>query len=406
MSVASGSRLDGDLAGLASFTAGMLDEGAGGLDASGIAAEMAFLGASLSTGASWDGMAVTLRAPKRTMEPSLDLMAEVARRPTFAAQEVGRQRDLRITQQIQAKDQPGAVASLTFHRVIFPATHPYHRSANGDSASTARLDSATVRRFYDRTFRPDRVGFVVTGDISLAEAQRFISERFGDWQAPADPAPTPPSVTNPAPKPTGIYLVDKPGAAQSIIAIGTPGPERSDPDYFAIEVMNTLLGGSFTSRLNSNLRERKGYSYGAGSGYAYRPLAGPFIAQSAVRSNVTDSSLVEFFNEFHRIRDEVVESAELERAKSYLALGLAGDFETTGQVASQLNGLRTFGLPFNWYDSYVGGVMAVTAADVQRVAQRLIRPDQFSVIVVGDVATIKAGIEALALGPVTVLPTP
>ncbi len=140
LTVAGGSRTDGDLAGLAAFTAGMLDEGAGGRDASGVAAEVAFLGASLSTGASWDGMAVTLRAPKRTMGSALDLMADVVRRPTFVAEETNRQRDLRLAQLVQQKDQPAAVASLTFNEVIFPATHPYHRSANGDSASVARLD--------------------------------------------------------------------------------------------------------------------------------------------------------------------------------------------------------------------------------------------------------------------------
>ena len=406
LTVAGGSRADGDLAGLAAFTAGMLDEGAGSRDAAAVAAEVAFLGASLSTGASWDGMAVTLRGPKRTMGSALDLMADVVRRPTFVSEETNRQRDLRLAQLVQQKDQPAAVASLTFNEVIFPTTHPYHRSANGDSASVARLDSTTVRGFYDRMFRPDRAEFIVTGDISLAEAQLAISQRFGDWQAPAGPVSAVPVVANPAARPTAIYLKDKPGAAQSVLAIGAPGPERSDPDYYAIQVMNTLLGGSFSSRLNSNLREAKGYTYGAGSGFAFRPLAGPFIAQAAVRSNVTDSSLVEFFHEFNRIRDEPVEAEELNRAKAYLALGLAGDFETTGQVANQLGGLMTFGLPFNWYDSYVERIMAVTAADVQRVAQRLIRPDQFSVIVVGDVASIRPGIAQLGLGPVTVLPTP
>jgi predicted Zn-dependent peptidase len=203
-------------------------------------------------------------------------------------------------------------------------------------------------------------------------------------------------------RPTEVFLVDKPGAAQSVIVIGAAGIERSNPDYAAIEVMNTLLGGSFSSRLNSNLREEKGYTYGAGSGFSYRPLPGPFLAQSSVRTNVTDSSLIEFFTEFERLRNEPVDPVELERAKAYLALGLASDFETTTQMAGQVSGLLRFGLPMTYYDDFVPRIMAVTLADIQRVARKYVRPDRFTVIVVGDVATIRPGIEAVKLGPVSV----
>jgi zinc protease len=199
-----------------------------------------------------------------------------------------------------------------------------------------------------------------------------------------------------------IFLVDKPGAAQSVIVIGAAGVERTNPDYAAIEVMNTLLGGSFSSRLNSNLREEKGYTYGAGSGFSYRPLPGPFNAGSSVRTNVTDSSLVEFFKEFDRLRNEPVDPVELERAKAYLALGLAGEFETTTQMAGQVGGLIRFGLPFTYYDGYVPRIMAVTADDVRRVARQYVRSDRFTIVVVGDIAAIRAGIEALKLGPVSV----
>jgi zinc protease len=196
--------------------------------------------------------------------------------------------------------------------------------------------------------------------------------------------------------------VDKPGAPQSVILIGAAGVERNNPDYAAIEVMNTLLGGSFSSRLNSNLRETKAYTYGAGSGFTYRPLPGPFVARSAVRTNVTDSALVEFFKEFERMRNEPVEAGELERAKAYLTLGLAGDFETTSQMAGQVGGLLRFGLPMTYYNDFVNRIMAVTAADVQRVAKQYVRPDRFTVVVVGDLATIRPGVEALKLGPISV----
>jgi zinc protease len=198
-----------------------------------------------------------------------------------------------------------------------------------------------------------------------------------------------------------VYLVDKPGAAQSVIMIGAPGVLRSNPDYAALEVMNTILGGSFSSRLNQNLRETKGYSYGAGSGFSWRPLPGPFVARSAVRSDVTDSSLVEFFKELNAMRDAPVSEVELDRARSYIALALPGQFETTGQMADQIGELLDFGLPTSWYTAYLRQVGAVTAADVQRVARRYIDPARVHVVVVGDVAKIRAGIEALDLGPIS-----
>ena len=406
VSVAGGSRLDGGQPGLATFMANMLDEGAGSRDAASIAGEVAYLGATLSTGASWDATAVTLRAPKRTLEAAVGLLADVVMRPSFLAAEVRRQRDLRLAQLIQQRDQPTALASLAFNALVYPASHPYHRSATGDSASTATLDSATVRAFWERTVRPERTTVVVTGDISLTEARALLGRWLGSWRpTSAEDAVTPPA-TNPPSQPAKVYLVDKPGAAQSVIRIGAPGVERSDSAYYTIEVMNTLLGGSFSSRLNTTLRETKGYTYGASSGFTYRPLPGPFVAQASVRTDVTDSSLVEFFREFKLLRDSLVSPEELDRAKAYLALGLAGDFETTGQVAAQLTGLLTYNLPLNYYDQYVPRVMAVTAADVQRVARRLIVPERFTIVIVGDVEKIRPGIERLGIAPVAVTTAP
>jgi predicted Zn-dependent peptidase len=293
------------------------------------------------------------------------------------------------------------MAGLAFNALLYPARHPYHQSLTGDSAATAALDSARVRAFYQANFSPANATLVVAGDITMAEAKAAVERRFADWRSRPS---TPPSgnVPQPADRPTSVFLVDKPGAAQSVILIGAAGVERGNPDYAAIEVMNTLLGGSFSSRLNSNLREAKGYTYGAGSGFSYRPLPGPFSARSSVRTNVTDSSLIEFFKEFERLRNEPVDPVELERAKAYLALGLAGDFETTTQMAGQVTGLLRFGLPMTYYDDYLDRIMAISVADVQRVARQYLKTDRFTIVVVGDIAAIRPGIEALKLGPVSV----
>jgi predicted Zn-dependent peptidase len=294
------------------------------------------------------------------------------------------------------------MAELAFNAVVFPDGHPYHRPLGGDSTSVAALDSVLVQNFYRRTFQPDQAEFIVTGDITLAEAERELMARFGRWRSDRLPRLKPADVPAPEATPTAVTLVSKPDAAQSVIIIGGPGVARSNPDYAAIEVMNTLLGGSYSSRLNQNLRETRGYTYGAFSDFLYRPLPGPFEASAAVRTDVTDSSLVQFFAEFHLLRDSAVSPTELHRAVSYITLGLPGQFETTGQMAGQIGTLLTFGLPATYYDDFSRQVVAVSAADVQRVARRYVEPARMSVVVVGDLARIRAGIEALGLGPVVV----
>ena len=202
--ITGGGRLDGDKPGLATFTAGMLDEGAGTRDAFALAAEVEYLGADLSTGASWDATVVTLGAPKRTFAKAMDLMADVVLRPTFSSVDVNRQRDLRLAGILQQRDQPGAVANLVFMKMVFPGGHPYHAPIGGDSASTAGLDSATVRSFWQRAADPRRATLIITGDITLAEARRLAAAKFGRWRAPARlsrPLRWHPSPRLPAPRP-------------------------------------------------------------------------------------------------------------------------------------------------------------------------------------------------------------
>ena len=398
-----GARMDGATAGIATFTAGMLDEGAGTRDALAIASEAAYLGAELSTGADWDNAEVDLSVPKRTLESALDLLADVILRPQFRGSDVQKQRDLRLANIIAGRDEPTTVNALVLASLLYPDGHPFHRPMNGDSVATARLDSATVRRFYAAQYQPDHTTFVVTGDLTMSEAERLITARFGGWAADRmarrDP-PTGAQLPAPIDRATRIFLVDKPGAAQSVIALARPGVERSSPDYYAIQVMNTILGGSFSSRLNQELRETKGWTYGAGSGFAYRPVPGPFRASASVRTDVTDSSLVEFRHQIGLIRDSLIDPVELQRAQAYLALAIPGDFETTGQVAGQVEEMLRFGQPFTYWNEYVQNVMKVTRADVQRVARTYLDPSRMTIVVVGDLAKIRTGIESAHLGPV------
>ncbi len=394
-----GGRLDGPLPGLAAFTAGMLKQGAGGRTALALDEELEHLGATLSAGASWDATTLVLRAPRRTFPAALALLASVVREPRFASADVTRERDLQLARIAQRRVRPSAVATVALGRAFYPEGHPYHAPLSGDSAAVAQVDSTLLRTTWTSLADPRRSTMFLTGDVSLADGRKLVQDAFGTWRSPRPGAPAVTRPATPAPAPTRVVLVDKPGAPQSEILIGGAGVPRSSIDYPALVLMNTILGGSYSARLNDVLREQKGYTYGAFSDFAWRPLPGPFVAQAAVRTDVTDSSLKVFFDEFRRIRDEPVPNAELDRARAYLALGALAGWETTGDVAYQLASLHAFGLPLSSVQRERDAIGKVNAAEVQRVAQRYLDPSHLTVVVVGDAKVIRPGIEALGLGP-------
>src|SRR3989454_7101782 len=326
-----------DLPGLATFTATMLQQGAGRRGPLEIADEAAFLGAQLNTAASYDAATVSLHVPKRRLEPALDLLADVVLRPTFADSEVARQRELRRAQIVQLADNPVAIAGIAFPAIVYGRSHPYGRPLNGTEASTASLNRDRVAAFYGAAYRPNVARILVTGDVTRAEARRLLTARFGGWER--GPPAAPPEAAAPPPAARTVYLVDKPGAAQSVIRIGHVGVARATPDYFALQVLNTILGGAFTSRLNQNLRETHGYTYGAFSQFTAGPLAGPFVASASVVTAKTDSSLIEFFKEFRRIRDEAVPHPELAQAEADITLRPPAGVVTTGAPAPRVRAL-------------------------------------------------------------------
>jgi zinc protease len=399
-----GARLRGTVPGLATFTAGLLTEGAGGMSAFKLAEEIDFIGASLRASAGWENVTLSMSVPKRSVDRGLTLMVQVLLSPTFARSDVERERSLRLAGLISAKDSPRAVASTVFYRNLFPESHPYHMSLTGDSASVAAFDSAAVRTWWKSAADPRRTTLVLTGDVTLEEALSWAAKHFSGWQAPAAivGAPLARDVAGPSQWPARVILVDKPEAAQSVIMIGGPGMSRTDPDYPAVAVMNTILGGSFSSRLNDLLREQLGYTYGAGSNFSFAPVAGPFMISSDVRTDVTDSSLAVIFREINAMRTQGVTDAELARARNYLVLGSLSDYETAGQIAGAMSNALLFHIPLATVPTELARINAVTAADVQRMARLRLDPSQMTVVVVGDLARIRAGIEKLGLGRVEV----
>lgn len=388
------------LPGLASFTAGMLDEGAAGKNALEIADALEMLGASLGVGAGYDATQANLYVLRKNFPAALGLFADVVLRPDFPENEVRRLRDERVVALQRGRDEAGIIANNAFQALVYGMNHPYGRFATVEA--TQGLTRDQVAAFHRSTYRPDRATLLLVGDVDPAVMHPLVERAFGGWRAAGTPVQTVAAGNAPAIATTTIYLVDKPGAAQSEIRIGHAGVARNTPDYFALQVLNTILGGSFTSRLNQNLRETHGWTYGAGSGFSMRGEAGPFTARSAIVTAKTDSALIEFFRELNRIRTDAVGPEELEKAKRYLALGFPSDLETTQAVSGQLSDLVTHGIDPSFFANYVGGVMAVRGADVQRVANQYVRPGNAVVVVVGDRAQIEAGIRAANLAPVEI----
>jgi zinc protease len=387
--------------GLASFTAAMLDEGAGARDALELADAVEFLGAELTTSSSFDGSAVRLNVPARQLEQALPIMADVALRPTFPAAELERLRQERLTALIQTRDDPAGVAPPAFARVVYGASHRFGTSAIGTTATLEAFTADQLRAFHAARYRPDNATLIVVGDVTPATVVPLLERAFGAWQASGSSARSTLSAASP-PAAREVTIVDMPGAEQSQIRIGTVGVARSTPDYFALQVLNTVLGGSFTSRLNQNLREEHGYAYGARSQFDMRRSPGPFTAAAGVQTDKTAESLTEFFNELEAITTPIPPD-ELAKAKNYLALGFPSDFETLGDLAARLEELVIYGLPDDYYNDYTAKIAAVTAAEVQRAAAARIEPDKLAVVVVGDRRRIEAGIRALNLGPVRVV---
>jgi zinc protease len=384
------------------FTAAMLDEGAGDRDALQLADAIEFLGASLSTSSGFDSSVVNLHAPASKLHDALPLVADVVLRPRFADADLERVRKDRLTSLIQTRDNPAALASAAFARLLFGREHRYGTMVMGSQAANTAVTAADLRSFHTGHYRPQNTVMIIAGDVRSATLMPIVERAFGQWTssgaAPRTPLPT-------VAKPTArqIYLIDKPGAAQSQIRIGNIGVARSTPDYFVLRVTNTMLGGSFSSRLNQNLRETHGYTYGASSSFDMRATPGPFVAGAGVQTDKTVESLREFFNELNGMR-EPTPPAELTRVRNLEALSFPGEFETTSDMTQRLAELAVYDLSPNFFTEFVPRIEGVTANEIGRVVRQHITPDTFVVVVVGDLAKIEQPIRNAGLGPVRVVP--
>ena len=385
-----------DKPGIATMTAEMLDAGTTSMDALQISDKLNFLGATMSVRSNFDGTYALLATLTRHLDEALAVYADVITHPTFPQKEFERIQKQRLTSLLQQKDRAATIATLAFNHIIYGKDHPYGNDPAGTDSSVKAMTREDLLKFYSACYRPNGTTLIVVGDVTLNGITEKLEKAFAGWkQGPVPSVAFPPTPTISVRK---VYLIDKPGAPQSEIRIGYPSLARSTPDYFAVTVMNRILGGQFSSRLNMNLRERHGYTYGARSGFSFNKKPGPFVASGGFVSTKTDSSLHEFFYEIGRTHAEGLTGEELEFSKKGLTGSFALGFETPAQIAGALQNLVLYGLPEDYYRTYLQNIDKVSLDDVKRVSGTYLDPAKMAVVVVGDVKSIRDGVEKLKLG--------
>jgi zinc protease len=390
-----------DRVGISGIVASMLSDGTKTRSGDDLSNALQLLGVSLNRSIGGETGSISFLSTTSKFAPALDVLADVLVNSTFPADALERQRALRLVALSQDRDRTGAISSVVFPKLLYGNAHPYGRSPTEQSIKSVTRDE--VAAFYNSYFKPGRAIVVVVGDVTTADVKPTIDRALASWTGGGD-KPTFSYPPIPARKSTTIYMVDKPGAAQSTFALGNPGPPRSTSDYFALQVMNRILGGQFQSRLNANIREEKGYSYGVGSAFAFGKGPGAFRAAGDVVTAKSDAALVEFMKELRGIGGmRPVTDEELMTAKAGLIQGMPDRFASVNAINSAITDLLVQGLPEDYYEKFTQNVSAVTKQDVVRVAKQYIDLDHLAIVIVGDRATVEAPLEATKIAPVVVL---
>jgi len=378
--------------GLASLTGDLVDEGAGDRDALHLSEAFAQMGTQIEVEVGPDACSVSVTALSRFLGPALRLMADVVRRPRLAEPDFERVRDLRLSRLRQLSRSPGTMADRMFVSAVF-GDHPYGHGALGTTRALGAITVEETREFWRSAYSPQAATLIIVGAVAPDEASRMAGDVFGDWQAAADPPATvAPADGDSDPR---IVLVDKPGAPQSELRVGHLGPSRLTPMYHALVALNAVLGGQFTSRINRRLREEQGVTYGARTTFDFRRMAGTYSCETSVQADATATAVTDVLEEFAAIRRDPVSVGELSSAQAALTRGYVRNFETAGQLARAAAQLAIFGLDDRTFDRFVPLIEGVDADDVRAAATAHVRPDSATVVVVGDAAVCRAGLEQL-----------
>ena len=391
----SGSELNPiDKPGLSSFTANMLGEGTTTRSSLKFSDDTDQIGATFGSEAGYSSAFLELTALTWNVSTGFDLLADAALHPSFDAKEIERLRSRRITAVLQEDDEPGSVAFRTIDQSLYPNS-PYGSPVLGTEASNKAITRDDMLAFWKRGYVPSNSILAVAGDLSETALTELANKYFGAWSGPAFTTKVPATPASPAP---ATLIVDKPGAPQTFLAVTGLGASRTTPDYVPLEVMNTALGGLFSSRINMNLREEHGYTYGAFSTFQYRRGVGPFLAAAGVRTDSTAPATKEMLNEIKRIRESELTADELTKAKDSFSKTLVANFETVEATSSTIGLQGVFGLPLTYYRDLPAEITKVNSADTLRVAKQYLHPDAMIVVAVGDRAAIEPKMKELHVG--------
>jgi zinc protease len=384
--------------GMAGLTASMMSEGTKTRDGEALSSAQQLLGTSISINVGSENGSMAFQSTTDKFPQALDILTDMLLNSTFPSEALERLRAQRLVALTQAKDQPGAIATRVFAKILYGDAHPFGQNVTEESLKTiTREDILAFQKAY---FQPGRALITVVGDVNSVSVKATIEKSLAAWPRGGEkPVFLYPAL--PSPHPMTIFLVDKPGAAQSTFAIGNPGPPRNTPDYDALQVMNTILGGMFQSRLNANIREEKGYSYGVNSNFGYGKGPGAFRTGGDIVSAKSDAALVEFMKELRGIGgSRPVSDDELKTAKDSLIQRLPGTFESVQSVNNALVSLWTQGLSDNYYQQFISRISAVKKEDVLRVAKQYIDIEHLTIVIVGDRGSIESTLRATGIAPI------
>ena len=381
-----------DYRGLASFTASLLREGTKTRASKDIAEQVDALGATLTAGSGFSTMTSTVNTGGlvENLDKTLELFADVVRNPTFPQAELDRYKTRTLAQLQFQRSIPEFLAAEQFSRAIYGTNHPA-AIISPPVESLKKLSSKDLADFHAKYYRPNNAILAIVGDVTMKEIVPKLEAAFGDWAKGDVPATTIPPA--PAQGEARIYLIDRPNSVQTVLQLGNLGIERTSPDYFAVLLADRVLGGGPSGRLFMNLREDKGYTYGAYSGFGGTKFRGTWISSSQVRTEVTEGAMKEFMYELNRLRNEKVGAEELDNAKRAIIGSFALTLESPQTLLGNIVNQKLYNLPADYWDTYPQKVAAITADDVQRVAQKYIDLGHLQIVAVGDAAKAR---EALA----------
>ncbi len=367
--------------GLANFVSEMLAEGTETRSSTELADELEFIAAQFSTHADWNAIHLNMNTLSRNLETAMELFTDILLHPVFPEQEAERIREEMLTDRMRIVDMPAKLTAEQFVRFLYRSLR-YATPLEGTEATLPNILTKDMKTFYRTTFVPQNAALILVGDLSESEAHR-ITKRFLDtWEAQLGAEE--PQLHFKQPEATRVRLIHKPGSAQSELRMGHLGLERNHPDYYRVTLLNEILGGYFLSRINMNLREKHGYTYGASSSFSYRKGIGPFHISGAIQIEHTAAAIQEVLNELRYIRTDKVSEKELEHARGQLIGLFPIAFETSDQIANGLSNITTYGLADDYYNTFREYLSEVTREDILRAAQNYLFPERMEIVVTAD----------------------